>query len=169
MAWLVNDDIRQGFGAMWRHNLLLSFASGPVTESFEFGSAFHTYLLKMMARSYLYSPAYVPALLTWAMALLHTVSPQLFNRNFLPRHWQKNKPHENGTSPKTLNISPPHPGYLQAFFAVKTIFVQTNDCAGVFQSKHVARYIEKHSENNFLKQINSWALELYAHSNLCHH
>lgn len=58
-------------------------------------------------------------------------------------------------SPKTLNISPPHPGCLQAFFAVKTILVQNSDCAGVFQSKHVARYIEKHSENNFLKQINS--------------
>lgn len=58
-------------------------------------------------------------------------------------------------SPKTLNIFPPRPGCLQAFFAVKTIFVQTSDCAGVLQSKHVARYIEKHSENNFLKQINS--------------
>lgn len=69
----------------------------------------------------------------------------------------------------TLSVFPPRPGCLQAFFAVKTIFVQTSDYAGVFQSKHVARYIEKHSENNFLKQINSSALELYAHSNLCHH
>lgn len=72
-------------------------------------------------------------------------------------------------SPKTLSISLPCPGCLQAFFAVKTIFAQTSDCAGVFQSMHVATYIEKHSENNFLKQINSSALEPYAHINLCHH
>lgn len=78
------------------------------------------------------------------------------------------KLHDNGPNSKTVNISPSHSECLQAFFDVKTIFLQTSDCAGVFQSKHVARYIEKHSENN-LKQINSPILELHAHSGLCHH
>lgn len=152
---------------------LLSFGLGepnltPITGIFEFGFALQLICEdkgQITLSSHLHSGV---AHLTQCIFAC-SISSVVFANLFVLCHWYENKPHNNGPSPKTVNISPPHSGGLQAFFAVKTIFLQTSDCAGVFQSKHVARYIEKHSENNFLKQINSPTLELYAHSDLCHH
>lgn len=128
----------------------------PITESSELWFAFNAFLRKTRDKIFQAPTYYFLVLWTWNSVFSHTE----FNRFFLPRDWYRNKSHENGSTPKTLNISPPHPGCLQVFLLSKKIFLQTSDCAWVFQSEHVARYIEKHSENNFLIQINSPTLEL---------